>query len=450
MKSTKILPGLLYILIVFFYIDVWHNANTTSRLLPVKTLVESNTWQIDTYHEQTIDKALINGHYYSDKAPLPVLITVPFYWLAFHSGISNYFIDGGLYIIGSVIIGILPFLLISCLMYRRHQQNNFNSQLSMAYTMLLMLSTFIFIYAGTAFSHLLAAYFLLLAYISLKEKKRYLLTGFFSGAAMLCEFPLGITLILWPVFILLQTRKITNSIHFILGSLPFLIALFIYNFYFTGSPFDMLYNHEALDNYNASGTIIGFSIPSFTNMFLLLLSPFRGLFLYAIPCLLVLIIWGKSMKFNFKNILTYIYNSAAAWYCIATVLLLSSHLVWYGGWSFGPRHLIPLCLLLLYKMPFYLKYFPEYVKWFLSVTFIGLLLTFSAKVTLLYSINADFKNPIFELILPAIQNASFNENNLLTLIFGLNSTLAALVFLTISTVLLIWLLFTRQAVRNNI
>ena len=43
--------------------------NELSRYDLVRALVEQGTVQIDSFHENTGDKAFKDGHYYSDKAP---------------------------------------------------------------------------------------------------------------------------------------------------------------------------------------------------------------------------------------------------------------------------------------------------------------------------------------------------------------------------------------------
>ena len=64
------------------------DANIASRLGLVKAIVEEKSLVIDSYHAgefETIDKAYVNGHYYSDKAPgaslLGALVYLPIYGL---------------------------------------------------------------------------------------------------------------------------------------------------------------------------------------------------------------------------------------------------------------------------------------------------------------------------------------------------------------------------------
>lgn len=82
-----------------WHLDGGHNDNTMSRALAVAALVGHGTLEITEHHDLTGDKALIDGHYYSDKAPLPVFIVAPFWWLgrvigAVKPGELGYFNDG--------------------------------------------------------------------------------------------------------------------------------------------------------------------------------------------------------------------------------------------------------------------------------------------------------------------------------------------------------------------
>lgn len=56
--------------------------NSSSRLFAIMNIVETGHPNIDAYHKQTIDWAQTpDGHYYSNKAPGPILLAVPFYYV---------------------------------------------------------------------------------------------------------------------------------------------------------------------------------------------------------------------------------------------------------------------------------------------------------------------------------------------------------------------------------
>src|SRR5437588_7025723 len=87
MKKFYFLFIFLNLVITCFYIDLWSNANTTSRILPVVSYFESGTFSIDKYQELTCDKSFIANHYYSDKAPLPTLLVLPVFGILKAAGI---------------------------------------------------------------------------------------------------------------------------------------------------------------------------------------------------------------------------------------------------------------------------------------------------------------------------------------------------------------------------
>ena len=82
-KSVWVVAAILFLASAYFYQDPEWNGN--SRLDLTRAIVERGTLQIDNYHDDpewlTGDKALYNGHYYSDKAIGSSLLAVPLYFL---------------------------------------------------------------------------------------------------------------------------------------------------------------------------------------------------------------------------------------------------------------------------------------------------------------------------------------------------------------------------------
>src|SRR2546425_11821837 len=65
----------LFVSFAYFYQGGGWNQN--SRFVLVRSLIEQGTLRIDSYHENTGDKALYQGHYYSHKGPGLSLLAVP-------------------------------------------------------------------------------------------------------------------------------------------------------------------------------------------------------------------------------------------------------------------------------------------------------------------------------------------------------------------------------------
>ena len=414
------------ILLSGYYIDLWHNANTVSRLLPVKTIVENGTMCIDQYHEQTIDKALINGHYYSEKAPLPAFIVTPFYYFAYHSGLSKSLKDDDvLFMLGSILIGMIPFVLIVMLIFHSLVKAQWNIYKAMLLSLLLSYSTFVFIYVGTSFSHVMAALWVLLSFIFLKEKKKYMLAGLFTGLAFITEYPTGLILFLWPFLLYLQTKQLKPVVLFYTGVLPSLLVQLGYNYIYTGNPMDMLYNHQAIDFYHDPNTFIGFALPIPEAMWKLLVGFYRGLLFHAPILFLIFWLIGKeviqSPSTSLKNYVLPLF--------ILSYLLFSSYRVWYGGWCFGPRHFVPVTVLLIYYYAKNLE-FKGIKGWMIALlSTTGILYIWLAKITLQYSINADYPNTLTDLLIPAYRDYNFNLNNFMSRFYFTDPKTAAFYWL---------------------
>lgn len=75
-RVAWLLGAVSFFSFLYFYEGGGWNQNSRFDLL--RAIVEQHTLQIDSYHENTQDKAHFRGHYYSDKAPGVVFLTVPF------------------------------------------------------------------------------------------------------------------------------------------------------------------------------------------------------------------------------------------------------------------------------------------------------------------------------------------------------------------------------------
>ena len=67
----------LLLLLPYAYFNTGEGWNQGSRLAELHAIVNRGLVRIDAYHEVTGDKALVNGHYYSEKAPAVTLVALP-------------------------------------------------------------------------------------------------------------------------------------------------------------------------------------------------------------------------------------------------------------------------------------------------------------------------------------------------------------------------------------
>jgi hypothetical protein len=72
----------LFFLLIQFAFEQDGGVNPASRLAVLESFAENHTVRIDGYESMTVDWARTpDGHYYSNKAPGPVMVALPFYWL---------------------------------------------------------------------------------------------------------------------------------------------------------------------------------------------------------------------------------------------------------------------------------------------------------------------------------------------------------------------------------
>ena len=406
---SRALPVLGFFLLVLslssWHLDRGHNANTLSRAAMVAALVERHSLKIDAYHALTDDKALVDGHYYSEKAPLPALVVVPFWWLADRLHLiergDHGLLTDDLLALGGFLCGSVPFALIITLTWLRVRERP--TALPGAWMVLLpFFGSFMFVYSGSFHGHLLAALCLLHAW-DRRRKGHDMLSGLLAGAAVLSEYSLFVFPLTWVVQDLVQRRW--GALRALtLGGAPMVLLLMAMNAVVTGSPFTLPYSHVAshVDN---SG-VFGMSVPSLEALWGLLFSFYRGLFTHAPVALLCMAAF--FMRPALRQPRTWPGHPLII-PAVLLILMMSSHSMWWGGWAFGPRHLSTLAVLILAGG---LPLVPNtlWARWTSTVLCAwGLIYALAAKGTTGYSLPTQVHNPFTEMIWPGVLAKSFTS-----------------------------------------
>ncbi len=388
------------------------------------SIVEHGTLYIDTYAEHAGDKALINGHYYSEKAPLPALLVVPFWWAlrpALGSdALPEGTLDPNLIRLGGFLIGSIPFaLIISCVWLALRRQGG-RSHLPLAVAACLpFFGSFLFIQSGAFFGHLIGAAFLLMAFRAW-ERERLVLCGTLAGCAVLCEYTNAVFPLFWGLLLLFR-RAYRPLGSLALGALPSVVFLAAYNMVIAGTPFTISYTHQV--GYDYMHTAAGFGWPNLHHLWHITLSDYRGLFFYT-PVLILAVV------------ALFVKRDAAAWWnapvilpALLTIVMMSGFGGWWAGWSYGPRYLTTVAALLLYRC------MPAVLRWeqarpaFLVLAAFGLLGSFAAKDTLGFSLPTEFMHPLIEVILPAIGKS--HADNQWLILFGVPARICSLLFVAL-------------------
>lgn len=439
MKTFFALFLAINFLLSAFFIDIWLSPNPGSRAIPMITLFEQKTLKIDRYERYTVDKSLINGHYYSDKAPLSTFITLPFYGLtrlfnldrlaphtypayslAYTSGHVSIPTDSFVfpafwaYVAGSLVCGTLPFVMILAVAFCAARRLD-GSASPVWVACLPFYGSFVFVYAGAFFGHLPAALFLLLSCVLLKKEKHHFYAGLLLGAAFLSEYPVGLALPLWAALIAIREKSVKRAATFVCGFLPGLLLNSLYIFMITGTPFSMPYSHVSCEAFAPMREKLGFGLPRLDALWHLLGSPYRGLLFYApfLAAALVLGVWvgRKHIK---AAALDY-----SALFSVCFVLLISSYYMWDGGAAYGPRHLIPVAVLLTYEGVAWVARTGAPRRLLYSFAAAGVVMSWMAKSTVAFLATSDVPNPLASIIIPEFFAGRFNPNSLPTMLFGL-------------------------------
>jgi hypothetical protein len=420
--------------------DGWNQA---SRFDLVRAIVEQHRLSIDTYNENTSDKALWQGHFYSDKAPglalsaVPVLQAVRVVLRAVHKDPSQAkSITAEMYL-ATIICVALPSAVMAGWLFMVALKLGASVNGAGFAAVTLGLATPFWCYATLFWGHALSAACLFFAFscaVSLREfdsPSRDLLLSIFvglaAGWATVTEFPAAPAAVIvsllvmafaWPGGSGRLTRVATGVA---VGALPCIVVLAVYNWLVFGSPFKFGYAISAQQNWpQMRQGLMGVTYPKAHALREILVGRYRGL----LPLAPVLAAAPFGLRLLWKQA-----NARGATLAITAIalyylLLNSSYAVWDGGWSYGPRHLSP-------ALPFLCL--PLGLLWTKSSapvrSLLALLLLYSASITLLGVSTVvmpptDVQSPVRELLWPSFHAGLIDKN--LGMLIGLHG-LASLV-----------------------
>jgi hypothetical protein len=367
MKYTK-RAFLVFILLAFMYGYFFQDpqSNGNSRLGLIFAIVQEGRLSIDSYYDapgtQTIDRAFYNGHYYSDKAIgtsiLGVLFYAPMYLLMKLIGYPLSLIQIK-YLLTLFVVG-LPSAFSGSLLFILCETISKNGLKAYLATLAVTLGTMVLPFSDIFFGHQLAGALLFSSFFliyqlkikpELTSKPAYLsLIGFLLATAFITEYTTAVMILVLGVYTIytLHTRLSFHGIRssvmpVVLGGIIPIGILMTYNTLCFGNPFSIGYKYLAnqYQVFMAQG-FMGISWPQPIVLFYLTFHPARGLF-WQSPVLLMSLI-GLIYLWRDKN-----YRAEGIVITLAFVsflLINAGYYMWWGGASFGPRHLIPMLLFL--------------------------------------------------------------------------------------------------------
>lgn len=360
-------PILIFLLLFMSYAYFDYNEpgwNVNSRLGLTRAIVEEGRLTIDSYHNAlftgTGDKAYYNGHYYCDKAIgaslLGAVVYAPFYFLnnlINHGELMNPMKIGYLVKIGAV---SLPSALFAALLFVWILQKGISKRWAALITLFYGLGTMSFSFGTLFFGHQLGAIMafgsFMLAEVITRNKENppgktlSFLLGFLAGFCLITEYTTGLLIIPIAVYYLSRLNWRSNdqknltlsiALPFIGGLIPLLILL-AYNNACFGTPFTLAYKHMSSDLFQEGmgQGLMGITSPDLHVLWLITIHPFRGLF-WISPWLLI----GFAGWYIMYREKRWWWLGLSIWATVSFIILNASYYMWWGGWTYGPRHMIP-------------------------------------------------------------------------------------------------------------
>ncbi len=400
----------LYILTAIAYAFFFGGGswNPNAHFDLTRAIVEQGTIRINDYHQNTGDIVSVGDEIYANKAPgTSIIAAIPYAALILLERTFNFdpadpwILTLNLYICTVVVSGLMGALIPAFLYLYSRRRLNACARPSVLVALLVAFATPLFLYSSIFFLHVPNAALLLLAFYfsSGSSRKQSVLAGFFAGLGVLTNYlgALTIPVILYRV-LKSSSDRIRSLVSFGIAAAPSALIFAAYQLAVYGDFFSNPVS--ANEDFRRDGAWLGaFQAPSFETLYGLTISPYRGLF-YISP-ILVLAIGGGIVMWRQATRRLDFYSIAAIVAIFSAFNLTFVH--WEGGWSVGPRFLIPIIpflgLLMLY-MSSILR-----LLWIVlgAVSFANNLV--AVAVNHLVSVN--YKNPLAEYIYPVLLSGFF-------------------------------------------
>ncbi|MDG3006290.1 hypothetical protein [Paludisphaera mucosa] len=348
----------VFLVLLASYAYFWHSRdwNTASRLMLTYSLVDRGSLAIDGLENQTGDRAYFRGRYFSDKLPgYPLLATLP-YAVQRVLGARPHPLNGPAlafwpsdYGITLATSGLLTAAAAVVLMGLARDLGA-SRRAAVLFALAYGLATPAYVYATLAYGHQASAFALLSSFALLarpttrRDGLRTFLAGLLASYAAVIELQVGPVSAVLGFYLLGQcaarARRWDAIAYFGLGALLPALVMLLYNMLAFGNPLDMGYFHHATAQFakvHSRENPLGLGGPDWSRLVPLLWGRYRGLLFYA-P-ILALAAPGWIVLFAGRR-WGYAVVSLAASAAVLGVNL--AYPEWTGGWSTGPRLLVPL------------------------------------------------------------------------------------------------------------
>jgi hypothetical protein len=346
----------LFVFYAYFYSGMGWNQN--SRFDLTRAIVEEHTVRIDSFHQNTGDKAFYNGHYYSDKAPGLALAAVPI-WGVTRTALKTFgkttaterALSFGLYTAALATVA-LPAVIAMCLLFSVALKMG-ASPTGAAFSMLAVgLGTPMWAYATLFWGHAAAGSFLVFAFVTAfalrKPSSRPMLMGIAVGAAAgwatVIEYPAGPAAALLAGYALFNGWRAQRPMlgrvagGILCGAMINIAVLGLYNHLAFGSVASIgyAYNVNFPEMRMQAHGFFGTTYPSLKILKEVLLGWRRGLL--PLAPVLVFAIVGIWTLWRTCRVESFVVAAVPLYYALFNASF-NIGLYWTGGFSYGPRYL---------------------------------------------------------------------------------------------------------------
>ncbi len=349
----------VFVILFLSYAYYWQarDWNSASRFMLTYAVVDRGTISIDGLEKQTGDLALVDRHYYTDKFPgisalgvLPYALARWVFRFPPHplgaNGIAYWPADYWVTLGTSGLLSALAGAILANLARSLGCGPRRAALVGLAYG----LATPAYAYATMFFGHQAAAFCMIASFALLwktggrAQPFRVGLAGFLAAYASVIELAVGPVSAILALYLLGQViarvRKPSALGQFAVGALLPTIFLLLYNQLAFGSPLDTGYSHLINDMFkdvHTQNNPLGLRNPEFARGVSLLWGRYRGLLFYApitgLTPFGLIAVWRHHQRGMAVTTLAVM---------IAVFLVNLSYPAWTGGWTTGPRLLVPL------------------------------------------------------------------------------------------------------------
>lgn len=462
-----------------YFLPRWADWNQNSRFDLVRAIVEKGTLTIDDYASNTGDYATIDGHIYSDKAPGLAFAAVPIHAIAYavmsipatdgllqrlaanpafgdtlRQGGSGLLIDKVHHVLGLMIatlfLIVLPSAALGVLIYSFLGQLGMARSIRVATPLIYGLATIAFPYSGEFYAHQFVAVLLFAAFYLAFLMRRGRIDsralpaiGFLLSYAVISEYPVALIALgiaLYAAIAAPDKRWIAGAI---LGGLPPLALWAWHNVAIFGTPIKFGYEYSTLWQSEHSIGFLSLGAPTLESIWGITFDSYRGLY-FTSPILLLmwpgLFLFWKAREHRGAMLV-------CSWAIVSFLLFNASSAMWQGGFSVGPRYLVPMLPFAAIPLAYALAAALQRRRWLPAIV---LFTVWSFAVIWIETIGGqafpDYtSNPLFNYSLPRLLTGDIARN--LGMIAGLRGW-ASLIPLAACIGVCLWQLSRRPAMQS--